>query len=116
MTLQEFYDKTGGDYEEVLDRLRKPERIQKYLKLFEEDDNYDKLRSAVRAKDNKAAFEASHNLKGACLNLGLEDLRQAASTICEEYRNGNPGPDVEKQLADVTDAYMQAMVCIKELA
>ena len=112
MTLQEFYDKKGGDYEEVLDRLRKPERIR----LFEEDDNYEKLRSAVRSKDCKTAFEASHNLKGACLNLGLENLREAASTICEEYRHGNPGPDVEKQLADVTDAYMQAMVCIKELA
>lgn len=116
MTLQEFYDKTGGEYEEVMDRLGKPEQIRKYLTLFEEDDNYEKLRSAVRAKDNKAAFEASHNLKGVCLNLGLESLRQAAATICEEYRNGNPGPDVEKMLADVTDAYMQVMVCIKELA
>ena len=49
MTLQECYEKMGGDYEEVLARLISQERIAKYMVKF-----LDRIRTDRRDAHRKA--------------------------------------------------------------
>lgn len=115
MTVEEFYEAINGDYAEVIGRLRKDERILKYLKLFLDDESYKGLEAALAANDYKAAFEHSHNLKGVCANLGLGELARSSSEICEELRGGNPGDGLGAMNEKVTEWYKKTVEKIGEL-
>ena len=47
MTVKECYDAMGADYEDVFARLRKDERIQKFLLKVMNDKSYDLLCSSL---------------------------------------------------------------------
>ena len=47
MTLKECYEAMGADYEAVMGRLRKEERILKYLTKFLEDPSFGTDRKSV---------------------------------------------------------------------
>ena len=64
MTIQECYENIGANYDEILGRIGKAERIEKFLKLFLKDDSYPGLCKAMEEKDYKQAFACAHNLKG----------------------------------------------------
>lgn len=115
MTLDEFYAEVGGSYETAIKRLRRDELIKKYLKMFLADDSYSKLESAVASKESKAIFEASHALKGLAANLELTRLFNAASTICEDTRHGEPTGDVDAEMESVKNEYNLAVASIQEL-
>lgn len=115
MTVQECYVEMEGDYDEVLSRLGKPERIEKYLKLFLSDECYQNLCDAMKVKDYRKSFEHVHNLKGVTLNLGLSYLFIKTDILCEALRGGEPKGDVEAMLADVTEAYEKTVNAIKKL-
>lgn len=115
MTVEEFYVTIGSDYNEVLARGVKPERMERYLTLFKKEEVFDNLCESVEKKDYKAGFEYSHNLKGLCLNLGLEKLQKASSVICEELRNGNPGPQLDQMLEEVKVSYHEVIDAIDRL-
>lgn len=114
MTIKEFYKAVGGDYNEVIGRGVKQERIERYLTLFQKEEAVNKLSECVAQKDYEGGFEYSHNLKGLCLNLGLGDLQKASSIICEELRNGTPGEGLEEMLCNVQNAYDKVMDSIEE--
>ena len=62
----------GADTKDGMSRCLNNEAM--YLRLVVkalENDNYDRLSSAVAAGDRKAAFEAAHAIKGMMGNLGL---------------------------------------------
>lgn len=86
MTLREFYDHTGGDYEGVLSRVFDEGRIRKYLKMFKNDPCYEELERFLEQEDVEQAFRASHTLKGVCLNIGFIRLYNYADTITEALR------------------------------
>lgn len=115
MTLEEFYKQVGGDYNEVLSRLRKDGLITKYLGLFGTDTSFAELGQAFAAKDWPGVFAASHTLKGLAANLGLENLRAAASDICENCRNKEPDGNVAAQYERVSAAYEAATEAIAGL-
>lgn len=94
MDLKEFYTAVGGDYDEVMSRLRKEERIVKYVGKFTKNEGFQKLTDAIAANDVKAIFETSHDVKGLCANLGFGTLQQLASDICEQCRNGAPDMNI----------------------
>ena len=89
MTVQDFYNEIGGDYEEVIKRLRVPDKIPRFINMFLKDTNYADLRAAMEAGDTEAAFKAAHNLKGVASNLAFAKLGAAASEITESLRNGD---------------------------
>ena len=64
MTVKECYDAMGADYEDVFARLRKDERIQKFLLKVMNDKSYDLLCSSLESGDMAEAFRAAHTLKG----------------------------------------------------
>lgn len=86
MTLREFYDRTGGDYEGVLSRVLDEGRIRKYVKMFKDDPCYEELEMFLKQGDVEQAFRASHTLKGVCLNIGFNRLYSCADTVTEALR------------------------------
>lgn len=116
MTAEQFYSEVGGNYNEVLKRLQKTERIKKYLYAFKEDTCYQNLCKALEEKDYEEAFTCVHNLKGVCANLELTHLFRAADILCEDLRGGNPGDGLEKKMEDVTREYVKTVAKIGEIA
>lgn len=89
MTLKEFYESLGVEYEVVLNRLRREDRIAKYLRQFIADPAFEQLRCAMEAAEHEEAFRAAHTIKGMCLNLSLGRLSDAACTLVEALRAGD---------------------------
>lgn len=97
MTIREFYECTGGDYEEVLSRFLSEERTARFLKMFPKDPSFGGVEAVfpeaaaempedVSEEAVGEAFRAAHTLKGVCLNLGLSRLYQSASAVTEALR------------------------------
>ncbi|MDY4194581.1 MAG: hypothetical protein SOY03_09855 [Bariatricus sp.] len=75
MTIQECYQKIGGDYEAVLKRLMSPNLVRKFIGKFLEDDSYQKLCEEMDAGNREEAFRAAHTLKAYVEILGLSVLQ-----------------------------------------
>lgn len=69
----------GADYAPVLQRLGSERIVTKFALRFLEDKTFSGLCDALDAHDAEEAFRMAHTLKGICLNLGFEPLRQASS-------------------------------------
>ena len=116
MTVKEFYEKIGGNYDEVCSRLMKEERVLKYLNKFLATDNYQNLLARLAEKDYPEAFREVHSLKGVALNLALTPLAEASSVLCEELRSGEePKVDISGMLSDVDRCYKETVDAINEL-
>ena len=89
MTLTEFYQSVGGDYEGTLARLITEARIKKFAHKFKSDPSYGELCCALDAGDREAAFLAAHTLKGVSQNLGFEGLYRCSSAVTEILRAGS---------------------------
>jgi HPt (histidine-containing phosphotransfer) domain-containing protein len=89
MTIQECYAVIGGDYEGVLARLRKEERVARFALMFLKDDSYAQLLSAVQEGSVEEAFRAAHTLKGVCQNIGFDRLHRSTDEITEALRGGD---------------------------
>lgn len=89
MTLQELYESLGVEYAEVLDRLRREDRIVKYLGQFAGDPAFAQLDGAMQHGDGEEAFKAAHTIKGMCLNLSLGTLSDTVCTLVEALRAGD---------------------------
>ena len=86
MNLKEFYEKIGGDYEEVLSRLSSDQRIQKYVIRFLDVPDFEALKEAIAAKDWEKSFLAAHTLKGNALNLGFGNFMRSDAELTEYLR------------------------------
>lgn len=86
MNLEQCYAAMGGDYAEVVSRLRTDERIAKFLRRVPSDPNYQILCDAIASGNVEEAFRASHTIKGYCLNLSLSTLLDSACAITEALR------------------------------
>lgn len=86
MDVKECYQKIGGDYEDVMSRLRTNERVKKFLIKVAEDKNYDLLLRSLEDHNMEEAFRAAHTLKGICLNLSLTRLFISISALTEALR------------------------------
>ena len=82
MTLQECYTALGGDYDEVLGRLRSESLVQKFVLKFPADPSYDMLQTALAAQDWAEAFRGAHTIKGVCQNLSFTTLYRSSSLLC----------------------------------
>ena len=112
MTVREFYDSIGGNYDEVMSRLMKETRILTYLKLSLSNSDCSAIVAALDAEDYDAAFRSAHNLKGVCLNLGLGDYTKAVTEVCESVRHGKPDFDLSGMVAEMVgqNAYVTQQI------
>lgn len=88
MTLQECYAALGGDYDEVMGRLRTETLIRKFVLKFLSDPSYELLRSSMEAENWDDAFRGAHTLKGVCQNLSFTALFQSSEQLCNALREG----------------------------
>lgn len=72
MTLQEFYDRIGGDYKATISRLPSEALIKKFVLKYPGDPSFNQLKDALATQDWELAFRASHTLKGVAQNLGMD--------------------------------------------
>ncbi len=89
MNIEECYEKMGGNYADVINRLRKETLVTKFLVRFPEDPSYGELAESIDKGDTETAFRAAHTLKGVCQNLGLEKLFVSADEATEALRGGD---------------------------
>lgn len=76
----------GGDYADVIGRLRTNERVAKFVTMFADDTSYDNLVTNMAEQDWEEAFRAAHTLKGISRDMGFIDLSEYASDITEALR------------------------------
>lgn len=114
MNLREFYEASEGSYQATLGRIMKEERIIKYLRKFVDSNSLKEIRDALDAKNYEAAFRGAHNLKGLCMNLGLDKLQAVSSDLTESLRNGPTG-DEEGLYEEVAAEYERVLSLIRQL-
>ena len=83
MTIQECYEAIGGNYEDVLRRLRSEALIRKFTLKFLEDQSYPLLKQALGDNNYEEAFRGAHTLKGVCQNLSFDRLYEVSSELTE---------------------------------
>ena len=100
--------------DEALERFMGNEALlERFLKKFPQDENYQKLCSAMEARDLDAAITASHTLKGVCGNLSITPLfdllnNQVAALRSNDWQNAEEMmPQISKAYTAVTDAISQ---------
>ena len=114
MTVQEFYEEVGCDYNDIMSRLRTEERIKKFAGMFTRDESYNTLIRCVNEGDADEAFRAAHTMKGMCQNMAFTRLYQSSHAITEILR----GEDMDgaKQMLDtVTEDYNIVIAGIQKL-
>ena len=98
MTLQEFYDRIGGDYKATISRLPSEALIKKFVLKYPGD----------------PSFRASHTLKGVAQNLGMDRLYKTAATLCDAVRGPKPLEDASLW-PPVVAAHEEVLAAIREL-
>lgn len=114
MNIKECYNYIGADYEDVLKRMMKEERVTKFAKMFLKDPSYEGLVKAMEEEDYDEAFRMAHTLKGVCQNLAFEALGAPSVAITEMLRM--PDRDIEMAkslLPDVTEQYQRTVEGLK---
>ena len=86
MLLSEFYERIGGDYEGVKQRIPREDLIVKFVNKFPADPCYRNLSEALEAANCQEAFRAAHSLKGVCYNLGFQRLGDSSSVLTDAMR------------------------------
>lgn len=112
MTLKECYAAMGGNYDEVIGRLRSERLVQKFVLKFLNDGSYDLLCQSLEEKNYEEAFRAAHTIKGVCQNLSIAKLQDSSSRLCESLRNGYT-PEADALVKETTEDYQTTVAAIK---
>lgn len=116
MTVQECYGVIGGDYNDVMSRLRTDERILKFLGKVVSDGSFALLTQALEAHNMEEAFRAAHTMKGVGMNLSLTRLYEAAEKVTEALRGRTEyGEDILPLYEELKKVYLHTMENIKAL-
>lgn len=114
MTLKECYAALGGDYDEVMGRLRSERLVQKFVLKFPSDGSYQLLCGSLAAGDRKEAFRAAHTIKGVCANLAFNDLLASSEALTEALRDGRPPqPGEEALIQRVKEDYERVIEAVR---
>ncbi len=118
MTIQELYEKIGGNYEQAQKIMKMDKLIDRYVRKLATSGTYEKLAEAGKTLDPTLLFEAAHAMKGVCANLGLDALSHAAGEITEEFRPGSArkmtDAEVREKLAVLDEMYQKTVKGIEE--
>ena len=118
MTIQQLYDRIGGNYEHAVRIMKKDKLIDKYVRKLKDSNVGDALAQAGETMDAVKLFESAHAMKGVCANLGLDALASAADEITEEFRPGNPrtlsDEAVREKVAGILQRYRDTVEGIAE--
>lgn len=111
MTLQDCYMAIGGDYTDVISRLRSDRLVQKFILKFLDDGSFELLNRSLEEKQYEEAFRAAHTIKGMCQNLGFNRLLVSSSRLTEALRLGWT-TEVDVLLQEVSADYQDTVSAI----
>ena len=114
MTLKELYDAIGGDYNEVMGRMLKEERVTKFVGMFLRDPSFQQLSDAMAAGDYEEAFKGAHTLKGVCGNLSLTRLARVDIEVTEALRGGADIQHAKDMMPSLETCYRETIAKIEE--
>lgn len=89
MDLKECYISFGGDFDEVLGRLRREQTVQKFAYKFLNDKSFAQFEASMENKDYEEALRAVHTLKGICQNLSFTALYKSSSLVTNALREND---------------------------
>ena len=116
MTVKECYEAFGGNYDEVISRLRTDERVARFLQKVVDDGSYKLLIDSIATNNVDEAFRAAHTLKGVCGNLSITQFGESSSALCEYLREKRVIDDaVLSMLEKVKVDYELTINSIKQL-
>lgn len=115
MTIQQCYDAFGGNYQEVISRLRADERVARFLQKVVDDTSFKLLIESIESGNGEEAFRAAHTLKGVCANLSITKLGESASALTESLRGGVIKDEAQPLLQQVKQDYELTINCILQL-
>lgn len=115
MTLQECYAALGGNYDEVLGRLRSESLVQKFVLKFPADPSFDLMERSLAVEDWAEAFRGAHTIKGVCQNLSFTALYHSSSLLCDALRGGSAAPNTAELAAQVREDHRRAIEAIDAL-
>lgn len=91
MTIQECYQKLGGNFAQVEQRLPSASLVKRFITKFLSDDSFSQLCRAMESGQREEAFRAAHTLKGVSANLGFDRLLSSAGALTELLRGETGG-------------------------
>ena len=102
MNLKDCYLKFGGDFDEVLGRLRREQTVRKFVFKFLDDKSFHLFETSMGDKDYDEALRAVHTLKGICQNLSFARLFESSSltTTALKQNDWNKAVDMMPQLSN----------------
>ena len=89
MNLKDCYIKFGGDFDEVMGRLRREQIVQKFMYKFLDDKSFHLFEASVENKDYEEALRAVHTLKGICQNLSFTRLFESSSLVTNALKEND---------------------------
>lgn len=113
MTLKECYAAIGGDYENVIERLRSERLVQKFVLRFLDDNSFELLCDSMENKNYNEAFRASHTIKGICQNLSFNRLYESSYKMTEALRYGYT-PEAETFFSKLKEDYKMLVETINK--
>ena len=116
MTVRECYEAFGGNYDEVISRLRADDRVTRFLMKVVDDGSYKLLCDSIETGNVDEAFRAAHTLKGICGNLSITRFGESSSALTEFLREKRVFSDeMQPLLQKVKEDYELTISCIKQL-
>ena len=89
MNLKDCYIKFGGDFDEVLGRLRREQIVQKFVYKFLDDKSFHLFEMSMENKDYEEALRAVHTLKGICQNLAFTRLFESSNLVTKALKEND---------------------------
>lgn len=114
MNIVDCYNEMGADYNDVLARMMKEERVKKFALRFLDDPSFELLKTSLDAKNYDEAFRAAHTIKGVSQNLSFTALYKSSHELCEALRGGKPLEDVSLY-DDVVRDYEMTVAALKKV-
>ena len=113
MNLKDCYIKFGGDFDEVLGRLRREETVQKFAFKFLDDKSFSLFESSIGSKDYEDALRAVHTLKGICQNLSCTRLFESSSLVTNALKENDWNKAVD-MMPKLSKDYYETINVIKD--
>ena len=112
MNLKDCYIKFGGDFDEVLGRLRREQIVQKFMYKFLDDKSFHLFEASVENKDYEEALRAVHTLKGICQNLSFTRLFESSSLVTNALKENDWDKAID-MMPKLSEDYYETINVIK---
>lgn len=113
MNLKDCYLKFGGDFDEVLGRLRREQTVRKFVFKFLDDKSFSLFEASMVKKDYSEALRAVHTLKGIFQNLSFTKLFESSSLVTNALKENDWNKAVD-MMPKLSKDYYETINVIKD--